>query len=177
MCIRDRISTVYSYVLIRQSECKYIRNWVVEQIAVFLCALFFRVPFFFHICFGLAPWVASQPSSFRTGWIMPGMYLYAYRVLLLLLLSVIMCRMTKFVAGSLNLISLFSFSSFKHDLFLMRPLAVLLCRIFGLDLPICSVMAGMRGAKAGVSPPRQSPPCTVVLICTWYQVYSMIAAD
>ena len=32
-----------------------------------------------------------------------------------LLLFVIVCRMAKFVAGSLNLIPVFSFSSFKRD--------------------------------------------------------------
>ena len=31
--------------------------------------------------------------------------------------------------------------------------------IYGLDLPTSSVVAGVRGAKAGVSPPRRSPPC------------------
>ena len=58
---------------------------------------------------------------------------YAYRVLaaaaaalcvaillllLQLLLFVIVCRMAKLVTDSLNLIRMFSFSSFKHDLFL-----------------------------------------------------------
>ena len=36
-----------------------------------------------------------------------------------LLLFVIVCRLDKFVAGSLNLIPVFSFPSFKLDLFLM----------------------------------------------------------
>ena len=36
--------------------------------------------------------------------------------------------MAKFDAGSLNLIPVFSFSSFKSDIFFMCPLAVL-CRI------------------------------------------------
>ena len=74
-----------------------------------------------------------------------------------LLLFVIVCRMTKFLTGSLNLIPVFSFSSFKRDLFLMCPLAVLR-RIYGLDLLTSSVITGMRRAKAGVSPPRRSPP-------------------
>ena len=39
-----------------------------------------------------------------------------------LLLFIIACRMTKSVAGSLNLIPVFSFSSFKRDLRLMVPL-------------------------------------------------------
>ena len=38
---------------------------------------------------------------------------------------------------------------------LMYPLAVLLCRIYGLDLPTSSVILGMSRAKAGVSPPRR----------------------
>ena len=52
-----------------------------------------------------------------------------------LLLFVIVCRMTFSFAASLNLIPVFSFPSFKRDLFLMYPLAVL-CRIYSLDLPI-----------------------------------------
>ena len=45
-----------------------------------------------------------------------------------------------------------------------------LCPIYGRDLPTSttyctsSVIAGMRGAKAGVSPPRRSPPCVPVFI-------------
>ena len=64
----------------------------------------------------------------------------------------------KFAAGSLNPIPVFSISSLKRDLFWMYPLAVL-CRIYGLDLLIFLAITGMRGAKAGVSPPRRSPPC------------------
>ena len=75
-----------------------------------------------------------------------------------LLLFVIVCRMAKFVAGSLNLIPVFPFSSFNAIYFWWYPLAAL-CRIYGLDLPTSSVIAGMREAKAGVSPPRRSPPC------------------
>ena len=32
-------------------------------------------------------------------------------------------------------------------------------RIYGLDLPTPSVTRGMRGAEAGASTPRKSPPC------------------
>ena len=80
-----------------------------------------------------------------------------------LLLFVIMCRMAKFVAGPLNLMPVYSFSSFKRDLLLMYPLAVL-CRFYGLDLPTSSVLMDMRGAKAGVSPPRRSPPCIICIM-------------
>ena len=73
--------------------------------------------------------------------------------LLLLLLFVIVYRMAKFGAGSLNLILAFSSSSLKRNLFLMYPVAVL-CRLYGLDLPTSSVIAGMRGAVAGVIPQR-----------------------
>ena len=55
------------------------------------------------------------------------------------------------------------FSSFKREDFLWYPLAVLY-RIYGLDLPTSSVTTGMRGAKAGVSPPRRSPPCNYVYL-------------
>ena len=65
--------------------------------------------------------------------------------------------MANFVACSLNLFPLFSFSSFKPALFFMFPLAVL-CRIYVFDLNTTLVITGMRGAKAGVSPPRRSPP-------------------
>ena len=41
-----------------------------------------------------------------------------------------MCGMEKLVAGSLKLIPTFSFSSFKHELFLMYPLAALLSRLW-----------------------------------------------
>ena len=82
----------------------------------------------------LAPCVAAQPSSSTTWSILPGtwnlvpdLYLYAYRVLLLppLLLFVMVCRMAKFVAGSLILLPVFSICSFKRDLFLVYSLAVL----------------------------------------------------
>ena len=59
-----------------------------------------------------------------------------------------------FFAGSLNLICFVSL----HSHAFMYPLAVL-CRIYGLDLPTSSVIADMRGAKAGVGPPRRSPAC------------------
>ena len=49
----------------------------------------------------------------------------------------------------------------------MYPLAVLLCRINDLDLPTSLVITGMRGAKAGVSPPRQSPPCKHMNMCRY----------
>ena len=77
----------------------------------------------------------------------PGMYLCVYRMLLPLLLLLLLlcvfltavvaaaaagwrlllpfimvCRMAKFVAGSLDLIPAFSLSSFKQDLFLNVPL-------------------------------------------------------
>ena len=45
----------------------------------------------------------------------------------------------------------------------MYPLSVL-CRMYGLDLPTSSVIAGMRAAKAGVRPLRQSPPCFIYIL-------------
>ena len=84
--------------------------------------------------------------------------------MLLQLLFVIMCGMAKTVAGSLNLIPVFSFSSFKHGLFLMCLLSVLshLRPRFAYDTS--SVVTGMRGAKAGVSPPREAPLVSIMLI-------------
>ena len=74
-----------------------------------------------------------------------------------LLLFVIVCRMVKFVAGSLNLIPAFSLIIQTRDIFLI-PLGSVVA-FTGLDLPTYLVITGMRGAKAGVSPPRRSPPC------------------
>ena len=71
-----------------------------------------------------------------------------------LTLFVIMCRMLKYGAGAINLIPVFCSPSFKRDLLLTHPLAVL-CRIYGLYLPTTSVIAGVR---KGVSPPRPIPP-------------------
>ena len=71
---------------------------------------------------------------------------------------------------SLNLIPCSaSFSSFNHDLFLRD---ILLGSTVAFTASIClysftasSVIPGMRGAKAGVIPPRRrSPPCTVPYI-------------
>ena len=108
------------------------------------------------------------------------LYIYEYSVLPLLLcvailllllqhvkcccfplLFAIVCRMAKFGAGPLNLILAPYSSSFKRELLLMHPLAVLY-HICGLDLPTSSVITGMRGANAGVSPPRRSPLCVCV---------------
>ena len=79
---------------------------------------------------------------------------------------------TKFVAGLSNLILVFSFSSLKHDLFLCSPWQHY-SRIFGPDLPTSStITAGMRGAKAGVNPPRRSPSLVLVynvrIYTTWH---------
>ena len=38
------------------------------------------------------------------------------------------------------------------------------CRIYALDMPTSSVITGMHGAKAGVSPPRRTPPCIVFVL-------------
>ena len=80
----------------------------------------------------------------------------------LLLLLVIVCRLTKFVAGSLNLIPVFYFSSFKHGLFFMHPLALLSHFRPRFAYNTSSVLSGMRGAKAGVSPRRRSSPCYAI---------------
>ena len=59
---------------------------------------------------------------------------------------------------SLSLIPVFSFSTFQHDLFLMHPLAVLPHVRPRYTNATSSVITGMRGANAGVNPPRRSPP-------------------
>ena len=98
----------------------------------------------------MAPCLDSQPSTSSTlyinmvyfsyitgmfyvyGVVLPLLLLCTGVVILLLLLElpllVMACRMTRFVAGSLNLVPVFFFSSFKHDLFRMYyvyPLTVL----------------------------------------------------
>ena len=84
-----------------------------------------------------------------------------------MLVLFIVCRMTKLVAV-MHLIPVFLFSLSDTVCFNVRtPLEY--CRICSLDLPIvrrinpCSVTMGMRGAQAGVSPPRRSP-----LVCLYY---------
>ena len=92
-----------------QSERKYARNKMVKQLPLFPCALqadvsnpgklmFFVCRFFPLFCpffitfffFFLAPCLLSQPIRSTLDlihYIVPGMYLYAYRVLLPLLLQ------------------------------------------------------------------------------------------
>ena len=86
----------------------------------------------------------------------------------MLVVLFIVRRMTNFVAVVMHLIPVFLFSLSNTMSFNVRtPLEY--CRICNLDLPIvrminpCSVTMGMRGAKAGVSPPRRSP-----LVCLYY---------
>ena len=133
---------------------------------------------FFSVFFGTV-WFHNRVALRRTLYIIlyqvPGMYLHTeccccrccccgVAILLLqqqcwcfLLLFVIVCRMAKFVADLLNLIPVFSFSSFKRDLFLLYPLAVL-SRL----RPRFAYILGNYGherSQGGVSPPRRSPPC------------------
>ena len=67
---------------------------------------------------------------------------------------------------SLNLIPVSSFSSSKHDYFQCTPWQY--CRIFIVDffnlqyISYILGITGMRGAKAGASPPRRNPPCTYI---------------
>ena len=61
--------------------------------------------------------------------------------------------------ASLHLIPVFSFSFFKHDIFLMHALAVLSQlqpRFTYNTYHTSSVVTGIRGAKEGVSPPGRS---------------------
>ena len=63
------------------------------------------------------------------------------------------------IAGSLNLIPVLSFSSFKRDSVLMVPLGstAFVAYSASICLRTLSVITGKRGAKAGVSPARRSP--------------------
>ena len=85
--------------------------------------------------------------------------MYTYRVLprLLLLLCVflycgfvIACRMTKVVAGGLNLIQSSVFFLFKHDLFIVNPLRSFLCYILS--------NYGHARSQGGRQPPAANPP-------------------
>ena len=150
----------------------------------------------FFTCFFFAVWFHNRlplrPDTLYCTAYIPGMclciQLLLLSLLLLLLLCVlqycccccscsclpplfiIVCRMAKLVADSLNLIPVFSFSSFKHDFFSCTH------RQYGcmyrLDLTIpnttkyihFSVITVMCGAKPVVSPPRRSPPSTTTFI-------------
>ena len=87
----------------------------------------------------------------------PGMYLWRYSVLLLLFVSVPDGK-TVCCCGSLDLVPVFSFSAFKHDLFFCST-PWQYCRIYRLDLPTTSsVVTGMHGTKASVSTPAAAKP-------------------
>ena len=83
-----------------------------------------------------------------------------------LLLFVIVCGTAKFVAGLMNLIPVIFPSSSKRDYLWCTPWQNLLCRIYGLDLPVSSVITSMRGAKAVFSLTRWSPVYFYMLIGT-----------
>ena len=78
-----------------------------------------------------------------------------------LLLFVIVCRMAKLVASSLNLIPIGSLDSNTTYLtrypFRSGTVSHLRPRFAYTS---SSVFTGMRGAKAGISPPQRSPPCS-----------------
>ena len=71
------------------------------------------------------------------------------------LLVFIVCRMTKFDAGPMNLIPVFYFSLFQARLIFNVPLVS--------TVPFMASVTGMRGAMTGVIPPRRSLP---VCICS-----------
>ena len=73
-CFRFFFNIFVPISSVNQSECKYARNWVVKQVALFPCAfqvnvsnpakMYFLVcHFFFTFFVCLAPCVLSQPSS------------------------------------------------------------------------------------------------------------------
>ena len=79
----------------------------------------------------------------------------------------ILCRMTKFVSVFMHLIPVF-FSRNHSNTIYLNARREYYCPICSLDLPIVrmihrSVIMGMRGAKASVSPPRRSP-----LVCSYF---------
>ena len=83
----------------------------------------------------------------------------------MLLMFVIVCRMTKIRAVVYCIWSSVFFIQTSLAFDVRTPWQY--CRICSLDLPITgaryrvsSVITGMRAAKACVSPPRRSPPCS-----------------
>ena len=141
-------------------------------------SLLFGVPF-------VSPPVCLAPCGFTTEFLSDMIYytvrgirvylacIYAYRVLLplpQLLLCVLLyscccsccCSSScagwqNFAAGSLNLIPVFYFFSFKHDTFLTYPLAILSHLRPRFARATSSVIAGMRRATAGVSAAAKPP--------------------
>ena len=87
---------------------------------------------------------------------------------------------TIYCCGLLHLIPVFFFS-FKHDLFLMYPLAVLSHvqpRLTYNTFHTSSLMTDMcGGAKAGVSPPRRSPPCIIHHLVLFLVKYSLTSSN
>ena len=69
------------------------------------------------------------------------------------------CCCSSSAAGSLNLMQVFSFSSFKTRFFFMVPLG---CTVSHLRLRFANVLANYGHAKAGVNPPRRSPSCIYI---------------
>ena len=92
-----------------------------------------------------------------------------------LLLFVIVYRMAEnscWFIKILYMITVLPFSSFKHGLCLVHPLAVL--SHLRPSFAYCnapSVVTGMRGAKASVSPPWRSPPSIPVYYTSMIEVY------
>ena len=80
-----------------------------------------------------------------------------------LLLFVIVCRMAKFGAGSLNLPPMLSFSSFKHDLFLMVSLGSTVSHFrprFAYILGNC----GHVRSQGGRQPAAAKPPLVLSIV-------------
>ena len=91
------------------------------------------------------------------------------------LLFVIVRRMAKFVAGSLDLIPVFSFSSFKRDLFIVcTPWQYY--RICGLDLPT-SCHYGHARSQGGRQLAAAKPPLYTVFDCTPTCSVTMLVAS
>ena len=82
-----------------------------------------------------------------------------------LLLFVIVCRMAKMVAGSLNLTASSVIFLFMQTRFIFNvcrlPLGSTVVFAASISYTASSVITGIRGAKAGVIPPRRRPPCII----------------
>ena len=157
-------------------------RWFFSQLALiffsFVCRFFFQLFFLFGVV-----WFHNRVPLLRdliypvlcrcTTYYVTGMYLYIQSAAAAVAAALCRCccccsscccssscaGWQKNVAGSLNLIpSNGFFSSFKHDFFLMYvPLGSTVAFRPRFANTASSVITVMRGAKAGVSPPRRSP--------------------
>ena len=141
-------------------------------------APFFLVCRLFHL-FLVWRGVVSQPSTSRTWYIVLFIYAYRVRVLLPLVLLLVCCHTVVDAAAAACCCCSSSFAGWQklllvHWIWFQCFLSLHSTRFFkneflgssaaftaSIYLYYILVNYGMHGAKAGVSPPRRSPPCII----------------